>query len=218
MPFSKLRSADLVVNSVYEGGLSTNFSAEVISKLVGVGIAGGFRYVGSAEDTPLAVLFTTGKDLDWPDVIDANTGILTYFGDNKSAGVNLLERKGNRVLKAAFDKALGDQSTRQKCPIFLVFTSIGEGYSVEFKGLAVPGGKHADLQSGLEIVWHKGSEHSFQNYKSTFTILNETCINGDWIREIAKTKSVNMKDHRIPPSLQKWIETGEYLPLCSESS
>ena len=43
VPFNKLRSADLLVDTVYEGGNDKNISSEVLSKLLHVGNSGGFR-------------------------------------------------------------------------------------------------------------------------------------------------------------------------------
>ena len=33
-----------------------------------------------------AVLYTSGNDPDWPDTLDTETGLFTYYGDNKTAG------------------------------------------------------------------------------------------------------------------------------------
>jgi hypothetical protein len=51
--FDVLDSADLCVDAVYYGGKTANLSSEPLSKLVGVGNAGGFRPI--AGGTPRKV-------------------------------------------------------------------------------------------------------------------------------------------------------------------
>jgi len=55
----------------------------------------------------LAVLYTTGAEPDWPDVLDVHTGVFTYFGDNRSPGRELhdTQRKGNLLLSRVFERA-----------------------------------------------------------------------------------------------------------------
>lgn len=50
--FSDLRSADLIVDAVYEGGTHKNVRDDPINPLVGCGNQGGFRYLGSLRWTP----------------------------------------------------------------------------------------------------------------------------------------------------------------------
>ena len=131
--FSQLSTADLVVDAIYEGGESKNLGAEVISKLIPkMGNAGGIRYVGDAENTPLVVLFSNGSNPNWPDYLDEYRGTFHYYGDNRTPGVKVLDTKGNRVLNQAFAKLHGDSVSRAESPIFLIFESIGEGHSVRF--------------------------------------------------------------------------------------
>ena len=50
-----------------------------------VGNQGGFRFKGSVLDKTvrLAVLYTSGEEIDWPDHIEPTTGDFTYYGDNR---------------------------------------------------------------------------------------------------------------------------------------
>jgi hypothetical protein len=78
-----LINADLMVDRIYEGGRAGNASDHPLPHLVGVSNQGGFRYIGTKDAPKLAVLTSTLKDLDWPDNLDREVGIFTYFGDNK---------------------------------------------------------------------------------------------------------------------------------------
>jgi hypothetical protein len=74
-PFSALAEADLIIDALYEGGRQGNTGDDPLGKLVpGAGNQGGFRSVGSWNAPQLAVLYSSGEDPDWPDVIDKYTG------------------------------------------------------------------------------------------------------------------------------------------------
>jgi hypothetical protein len=215
--FSELATADLVVDAIYEGGQSKNLGAEVISKLIPkMGNAGGIRYVGQAESTPLVVLFSNGSNPDWPDYLDEYRGTFHYYGDNRTPGVKVLEKKGNRVLNQAFIKAHGDASDRSNSPIFLIFESMNEGHAVRFRGLAIPGNNLLQMDEDLVAIWRVSKGVRFQNYRAVFTILDEGEISGDWIRKIASTKILNVEDPGAPSTLNKWIKNGSYTPLVAE--
>lgn len=145
IPFADLASADLIVVAIYEGSSDGQLSGEPISKLLpGSGNMGGFRVSGRGDRKNWVVLFTTGKDRDWPDSLDLNTGKFLYFGDNKTPGHELHDTRagGNKVLRHAFARLHDDTSPRVDVSPFLIFkkhqTKNG-ARSVQFKGLAVPG-------------------------------------------------------------------------------
>ena len=100
-----LKTADIRLDRVYIGGRSGNASDDPLPHLVGVSNQGGFRYIGNNSSPKLVVLTSTLSDPDWPDDLDRETGVFTYFGDNKKAGPELHEtpRFGNNFnqLRAA---------------------------------------------------------------------------------------------------------------------
>jgi hypothetical protein len=92
VPFSQLGEADLVLDAVYAGGSAGHSGDDALARLLpGTGNQGGFRYAGSpAKGTVrLAVLYTSGGEVDWPDYLDTETGTFTYYGDNKTPGKGL---------------------------------------------------------------------------------------------------------------------------------
>ena len=110
VPFDQLQSANLIVDTVYEGGKTGKGKAnEVISKLIPhCSNSSGFRIIKRTDGSGLpayVVLFTTMKQLAWPDYLDEETGIFRYYGDNKNPGKSLLDtsKKGNRLLELVFD-------------------------------------------------------------------------------------------------------------------
>ena len=88
---SELSKVDLIVDKVYEGGRSPKAGAgnDPISKLLGCGNQGGFRFEGSTRrfEIKYIVLISSLAEVDWPDGIDLETGLLTYYGDNRNHGV-----------------------------------------------------------------------------------------------------------------------------------
>src|SRR3954453_7784590 len=130
--FEGLAQAPLVVDAVYEGGSAGTKADDPLAKLVpGCGNAGGFRPVGSKlKDTlRLVVLFTSGAHPDWPDALDRETGLFTYFGDNRKPGKSLLNtpRAGNAILEWSFAKARGSFADRLRVPPFFVFAKANPG-------------------------------------------------------------------------------------------
>ena len=75
----ELDAADLIVDAVYEGGNTGTIKDEALCKVLpGIGNLGGFRASGRGLDKQFVVLYTSGKDMDWPDLIDLNTGPVSY--------------------------------------------------------------------------------------------------------------------------------------------
>ena len=142
--FGKLREADLLIDAIYEGGNRGNAGDDPISKLMGCGNQGGFRYVGSLEDEiKSCVLYSSFLNPDWPDHLDLNSGMLTYYGDNKYPGRMLHDtsKKGNAVLRQVFNDL--HQDTRQKIPPFFLFTKGPKGRDVIFQRTSCSwSGKH----------------------------------------------------------------------------
>ena len=95
VPFDQLATADLTVERVYQGGSAGNWADDPLAQLLPVGNQGGFRTNGSPakDEVRLAVLFTSGAEPDWPDVLDVYTGSFTYYGDNRSPGGNCMTRR-----------------------------------------------------------------------------------------------------------------------------
>ena len=116
--FDQLDGTDLVIDRIYQGGRAGNTGDDPLGKLLPVGNQGGFRISGSPkrDSVKVAVLYTSGVEPDWPDVLDPYTGVFTYFGDNRSPG-RLLEdtpRSGNLLLSRAFARAHGEPADRAK--------------------------------------------------------------------------------------------------------
>lgn len=218
-PFSMGSNAPLVVDAIYESSADGQLSGEPISKLLpGSGNMGGFRVSGRGDRKNWVVLFTTGEDRDWPDSLDLNTGKFTYFGDNKTPGHELHDTRagGNKVLRHAFARLHDDTSPRVDVSPFFIFkkhqTKNG-ARSVQFKGLAVPGFPGLSATEDLVAVWKSTDGQRFQNYRSTFTILDAPVVSRAWIADLA---AGNANTSNAPKAWQDWVTTGTYNPLVAE--
>ena len=166
--FEDLGSADLVLDATYRGGSGSSFASEPISPLFkigerGVGNRGGFRAAGTKRDGyDLVVLHSTGDQVDWPDTLDRQTGLFTYFGDNRSPGQELhaTTRGGNRILRDVFASV---HSGEMDSPPFFLFESSGNSRDVVFLGLAAPGGPALSSDEDLVAIWRTTEEKRFQN-------------------------------------------------------
>ena len=190
--FAERESADLHVDAKYLGGSAGNLGASPLSKLIGVGSSGGFRSIvgGKPRRVTMCALITSGVDPDWPDNLDVERGVFTYYGDNREAGnhdMHDTKLKGNVILRDSFANLhLG---RRELIPVFFVFEKIGrKGYDYKFLGLAVPGANGIGPSDDLVAIWKSGEQnHRFLNYRARFTILNYPTISKTWIKEIKQT-------------------------------
>src|SRR4029077_12650731 len=129
--FDQLDGADLVIDRIYQGGRAGNTGDDSLGKLLPVRNQGGFRMSGSPkkDSVKVAVLYTSGAEPDWPDVLDPYTGAFTYFGDNRSPGRELHDtpKRGNLILSIAFERTHAGSLGRTQVPPFLLFDKPGPG-------------------------------------------------------------------------------------------
>jgi len=214
--FSELSEFGLHLDAIYEGGNRGNAGDDPISRLVGVGNQGGFRYKGSLKSNiQLCDLYSKLSDPDWPDYLDTDSGFFVYFGDNKRPGneIHDTKKKGNIILCQSFDNLhLGN---RIRIPPFFVFTKGPKGRDVVFRGLAVPGGKGISQTEDLVGFWKTKSGHRFQNYRAVFTILDIPHILRIWIKDIWQGNPFTVN---APRPWVNWIRSGTYTPLIAPRS
>lgn len=209
----------LTVDAIYESSHDGQLAGEPISKLLpGLGNMGGFRASGRGEDKHLVVLFSTGENKDWPDTLDLNTGLFTYFGDNQTPGHEIHETRkgGNKILRRVFELLHQSPVNRQLVPPFLIFDKCPTEHgarSVQFKGIAVPGYPGMSATEDLVAVWKTTNGQRFQNYRSVFTVLDIPVISRKWITDILDG---NANSDNAPEVWKRWVESGHYEPLKSE--
>ncbi len=217
IPFDRLRGADLILDATYEGGGQKNVAADPLGRLLPVGNQGGFRYAGGPRlgSCGLMVLYTSGLDPDWPDVIDYATGRFTYYGDNKAPGRRLhdTQRGGNDFLRQVFEALHASSAARHLIPPFFVFSKGLKGRDVVFRGLAAPGAPDLTPMDDLVAVWKTKGTHRFQNYRAAFTILDCDCVARKWVQSLGPGQSLGPDS---PPVWRTWVESGVYRSLQSQ--
>lgn len=186
--FDSLKKADLVVDTVYKGGKIKGKGSEVLSKLMpGCSNSGGFRKVMRKDGSGLpayVVLYTSMQELAWPDYLDEETGIFRYYGDNRSPGRSILDtpRKGNMLLEFVFECLNSKDGSLQNIPPFFIFKKTGNGWDVQFLGIAAPGNPKLSPDKDLVAFWRTIDENRFQNYEAYFTVLETSKpINRKWL-------------------------------------
>lgn len=209
----KLRSADLIVDAVYKGGAANNLSAAPLPDLLEVGTGGGFRPVicpTESQKYSYVVLYTTFNEPDWPDNLDEQNGIFTYYGDNRNPGSTIHEKNGNRILRNVFHDLHRGQ--RQTIPPFFVFSK-DEGWDRKFRGLAVPGDRLENQSEDLIALWKIRNGNRFQNYKATFTVLDVNQIPRAWISDL---EAGDFLTENTPDPWVEFRKRGTYDPLKAE--
>jgi hypothetical protein len=188
----------------------------------GIANAQGFspksRKKGSTAiiDCGFCLLVTNFGETEWPDSLDAETGLFTYYGDNRQPGkaVNETIIGGNRLLENVFER-LHDGDRESICP-FLCFENYrgAGGVFMRFLGLAVPGAEGLSSLDDLVAVWKRKGNQRFQNYRSRFTILNEPAVTHAWLEEIVDGASPASAEG-CPPAYARWVKTGKYNALTT---
>lgn len=215
--FDALEEADLVVDALYQGGTAGNAGDDPLHKLLGCGLQGGIRYIGSSRDLSckLVVIYSSLSDPDWPDYLDVQTGQFTYFGDNKTPGYDLhgTSRKGNIIFRDSFGAY--HSGKRDRVPPFFIFTKGDEGRDVVFKGLAVPGSPGLAPTEDLIAIWKSRSGQRFQNYQAVFTVLDVPVMPRAWITDI---RDGNTLTGNCPGPWKGWVQHSIYTPLRAEKA
>lgn len=220
--YELLKQADLVIDAVYESDRRVSkglIVGEPLSPLMGVGNMGGFRVRKGKEGVLFAVITSSGSEVEWPDSLDPFTGIYTYFGDNRQPGTDMhkTKKRGNSLLRDAFELAhSGRAEDRKKCPIFFVFEQTGTARDYVFRGMAVPGSEYLTPGEDLIAVWRTIKGQRFQNYRASFSILDESVISGNWLRTSITAREFDLGSPDAPQSLVRWVKTGKVQPLLAE--
>lgn len=218
--FTDLPTADLHVGTRYLGGETTTFDSNALSKLLPVGNQGGIRFAGSPTKgtVRLCVLYTTGAEQEWPNEIDSSTGVLTYYGDNRSPGKDLHDtsRGGNLLLRDAFAASQGSAQDRLQVPPFLLFEKATPGRSVRFRGLVVPGVGTATSGEDLVVEPREKDGQKFYNYRASLTILDTNEVLRAWLDAVLAGEPTTTAG--CPRAWQDWVETGIRTPLVMAGS
>lgn len=215
--FESLSESDLIIDELYTSNGASNSSGDVLCKLMQVGSLGGFRKrlrAGSKNEIAYITLESTYRELDWVDHVDFETGIVTYWGDNRSPGRELHDTrlKGNVVLRDCYQWIF--DCNRHKIPPFFYFDSAG-GRDRRFVGLLVPGVNGVSFEEQLVAVWRSNQQKRYQNYKALFTILDVAQIDRRWLNDLINGNGQTSK--YCPREWIEWIETGRRKPLTSTS-
>ncbi|MBM7169109.1 restriction endonuclease [Streptomyces sp. G44] len=221
--FEDLETADLIVDALYAGGSNGHSGDDPIARLIkGVGNQGGFRYKGSPvkQTVRVAVLYTTGADVDWPDHLDMDTGTFTYYGDNKRPGQDLhgTPRGGNVLLRDAFAASHGSEADRLTgVPPFLLFEkAASSGRAVRFRGLLAPGGPTMSPDDELAAIWRATSGQRFQNYRARFTVLDHARISRAWLEHLLSGGTP--LEGGCPSAWASWVKGRAYTPLLAPAT
>ena len=220
VPFIDLPTADLHLERLYLAGKSGTIGDDPLARLLPVGNQGGFRYYGSPRrgSVKLVVLYTSGVEVDWPDLLDPQTGIFTYYGDNRKPGDELhgTKRQGNSLLRDVFQLVHGSAADRVQVPPFLLFEKAFPRRTVRFRGLLAPGAETLSPDDELAAIWRSKSGLRFQNYRARFTVLDTQIVPRSWINALIAGRPST--DGPCPPVWREWVRGRSYAPLVAPST
>lgn len=196
--FSELNKSNLIQYAVYKGGTNNNAGDEPLTKLfkiggfkAGIGVSGGFRRTSKEKNgkkikgsNAFIALVDTGKQKEWPNTYDEDTGVFTYYGDNRIEGNDVLNTKksGNEILQDIFNKSYSGPEERSNIPPIFIFKSTGNRRDTRFIGLAVPGVKGMSKSEALELR----DFGTYKNYVAHFMVLKISggVIKREWLKDL----------------------------------
>ena len=200
---------NLVVDCVYEDSreLGSPLKGQPLLKIFpGIGNMKGIRVAGRKPHWTLYVLTSTQREADWPDVLDESSGVLTYWGDNRTPGRELHHASGNLMFREIFERANGTKESRASVPPGFYFTPGDQGRDIVFRGLVVPKTVHSDNAEDLIAVWRSTGGERFQNYRAKFSIIDKSEINLDWISSILRGQE---RLELAPKAWKTWVNSGK---------
>ena len=200
---------NLVVDCVYEDSreLGSPLKGQPLLKIFpGIGNMKGIRVAGRKPHWTLYVLTSTQREADWPDVLDESSGVLTYWGDNRTPGRELHHASGNLMFREIFERANGTKESRASVPPGFYFTPGDQGRDIVFRGLVVPKTVHSDNAEDLIAVWRSTGGERFQNYRAKFSIIDTSEINLDWISSILRGQE---RLELAPKAWKTWVNSGK---------
>lgn len=223
--FEDLGTSNLIQGAIYEGGSNKNpMQDDPLSKIFiiegcqkGIGNQGGFRKTSKEKackkvngTIAFVVMVDSGKQAEWPNKMDEEAGIFTYYGDNRTAGNDIFKTKnlGNKFLYEIFSKSYAGPDERATIPPIFIFKATGNGCDKRFIGLAVPGVRGKSMEESLERRLFKVDEGEFENYVANFTVLNVAggVIEREWLRDL---KYMNSKvSYEAPKEWNDFILNG----------
>jgi hypothetical protein len=215
--FGDLQQADLVVDATYQSGRAGNAGDDPFPRLLSLSNMGGFRYRGNLDRLEMVALTSSMNDPDWPDALDRETGVFTYYGDNKKPGRALHDtpRNGNELLRRVFQCAQDGAGGRKMVPPILLFANTGQWRDVLFLGLAVPGTADVRPAEDLVAIWKTASGRRFQNYRARFSVLDVPLVPRAWISDLVAGR---VHTANTPAVWTRWVETGHARSLSAERS
>lgn len=203
--FDGLASSDLTVGRVYEGGRQPHVGADPLPSLIGVGNMGGFRQktLKGTGRTVLCALFSTGEISEWPDRWDGD-GNYVYFGDQRSAGKDLLEtpRGGNKMLASVDSQMRAGRAGRELAPLLMLFETTGYGRGVQFDGLLVP----AARDGWLTVDRRETPDGVITNFRAVLSPLDVETVTRFWLSDVQQGYP---STPNAPEAWTRWVQTGE---------
>ena len=208
VPYNNIETSSLVIDCLYEDSREPGspINGQPLLRIFpGIGNMKGIRVIGNTPSWKLFVLTSTEIESDWPDALDEASGILTYWGDNRTPGKELHDQPGNKFFKEIFSRAASGVDERKRVPPGFYFTHGDTGRDMIFRGMIIPKTNEVANSEELISVWRSSYGQRFQNYRARFTVLDATEIDLRWIRSILEgSELVNL----APEVWRSWLDEG----------
>lgn len=208
VPYNNIETSALVIDCMYEDSREPGspINGQPLLKIFpGIGNMKGIRVIGNTPNWKLYVLTSTEIESDWPDTLDEATGILTYWGDNRTPGKEIHDQPGNKFFKQIFARAASGIDERRRVPPGFYFTHGTQGRDMIFRGMIIPKTNEVANSEELISVWRSSYGQRFQNYRARFTVLDASEISLNWIKSILEGREIT---ELAPAAWRNWQSKG----------
>lgn len=198
--FEDLSNANLIGGCVYKGGPQGGLVGEPISKIFklkglnGIGNQSGIRrsmvqVKNRTNELAFMVIVNRNSEEEWKNTYNAETKILTYYGDNRTANNYYLNTKqnGNKAFEEIFSQAFSNDYRRYKLAPIFYFEKPGKSGDVRFVGLALPFVRGFTKDKCLQLK----NFGEYENLVAHFTVIEDIEIEREWFYDLKNGLKIN---------------------------
>ena len=189
-----MKTASLIPGHIYMGGTSGNAGDDPISKLLNVGNACGIRSKKNKENELAYISLVTNpiNQKNYPDFLDNETKILTYYGDQKTPGKHYLDtkQKGNLNLENLFKTSYYQKNAKLHLFPCFYFEKIGKkGRNYLYHGIAYPYVSQKEFHEVCNIAQITSDNGIINNLKFSFTVNSDEEVSRQWLLSLTRDSS-----------------------------
>lgn len=206
--FENLKNVSLKPRYIYKGGKQGNISDDPFNALLNVGNAAGMRPKKNINGNLAYIVLITNPSNheEYPDKLNKDLNILTYFGDQRIPERDYLDtkQKGNFNIEKLFHEVFSKNCNNANLfPCFYFEKNGDTGRDYTFHGIVYPLTKNQKLNEVCEKVIIPSDKGIIENLKFLFALDTASEISRDWLTDLLLD---NKNSSNAPASWKEFIQ------------